>query len=234
MEVIFELLTRLGGKFSTELGIAVAASPEERQKWFLAAILFGAPISGLLASRTYRVLADQGVTSPDAILARGWDGLVVLLDQGGYTRYDFKTATKLLDAMSALKEHYQGDLEVLAATARDSEDLEQRLRSLASGIGSTTVNIFLRELREIWSQAQPPLSNLARLAAAHLGLIPDDLSSEQAWNALSIHWQAQPAAGFEITDLEAALVRLGRDFCRRPGKSCPLKSWCKRPGSPPK
>lgn len=31
-----------------------------------------------------------------------------------------------------------------------------------------------------------------------------------------------------ITDLEAALVRLGRDFCRKPGKPCPLKSWCKR------
>jgi len=228
MEVIAELLTRLGGKFSTELGIKVAEGPEERQKWFLAAILFGAPISGSLASRTYRVMADQGVTCPDAVLARGWEGLVVLLDQGGYTRYDFKTATKLLTVMTALKENYQGDLDLLAATARDPVDLEQRLRALASGIGPTTINIFLRELRNIWPQAQPPLSPLARLGADHLGLIPGDLSSAEAWKILWAHWQAQPAAGFEVTDLEAALVRLGRDFCRKPRKPCPLKSWCKR------
>jgi endonuclease III len=234
MEVISELLSRLGGKFSTELGLKVAEGPEERQKWFLAALLFGAPISGFLASRTYRVLADQGVTSPDTVLARGWDGLVVLLDEGGYARYDFKTATKLLTAMTSLKENYQGDLERLAATARDYADLEQRLRDLASGIGPTTVNIFLRELRDIWPKAQPPLSSLARLAAAHLGLIPGNLSPEKAWKALAAHWQAQPAAGFEITDLEAALVRLGRDFCRKPAKPCPMKSWCKRPLSSPK
>lgn len=231
MEVISELLNRLGGKFSTELGIKVAEGPEERQKWFLAAILYGAPISGFLASRTYRVMADQGVTSPDAVLARGWDGLVVLLDEGGYTRYDFKTATKLLTVMTALKELYQGDLELLATKAQDHVDLERRLGALASGIGPTTINIFLRELRDIWPQAQPPLSPLARLAAEHLGLIPGDLSSEEAWKLLSTHWQTQPEAGFEVTDLEAALVRLGRDFCRKPAKPCPLKSWCKRPNS---
>jgi hypothetical protein len=106
MKVIAELLIRLGGKFSAELDITVAAGPEERQKWFLAAILLGAPISGLLASRTYQVLAVQGVTSPEAVLSRGWDGLVVLLDEEGYTRYDFKTATKLLAAMTTLKEKY--------------------------------------------------------------------------------------------------------------------------------
>lgn len=234
MEVISELLTRVGGRFSTELAIKVAESPAERQKWFLAAILFGAPISGELASRTYRVLAEQGVITPEAVLARGWDGLVVLLDEGGYTRYDFKTATKLLTAMTALKQHYQGDLEILAAAARDPKDLEQRLLDLASGIGPTTVNIFLRELRGIWPKAQPPLSALARLSADHLGLIPRELSADMAWKALVTHWKAQPAAGFEIADLEAALVRLGRDFCRKPAKPCPLKSRCKRSLPSPK
>ena len=234
MEVISELLTRLGGKFSTELGLTVAANPEERQKWFLAAILLGAPISGLLASRTYRLMADQEVTTPDAVLSRGWDGLVVLLDKGGYTRYDFKTATKLLAAMTTLKEKYQGDLERLAAVARDPVDLERRLQDLASGIGPTTVNIFLRELRGIWPQAQPFLSPLARLAAAHLGLIPNDLPATMAWKTLVAHWETQPLPGFEVSDLEAALVRLGRDFCRKPAKPCPFKPWCKRESFSPK
>lgn len=234
MEVISELLTRLGGKFSTEIGIAVAKGPEERQKWFLAAILFGAPISGLLASRAYRVMADHGITSPEAILSQGWEGLVVLLDEGGYTRYDFKTATKLLMVMTTLKEKYQGDLEVLATAARDPLDLEQRLKDLSPGIGPTTVNIFLRELRGIWPNAHPPLISLAQLAAEHLGLIPHGLSSKMAWKALGAHWEVQPVTGFEVTDLEAALVRLGRDFCRKPRKPCPLKPWCKHLTSSPK
>lgn len=234
MEVMADLLARLEGKFSTELDINVAQGPEERQKWFLAALLFGAPISGKLAARAYRIMATHGVVSPDAVLARGWDCLVVLLDEGGYTRYDFKTATKLLAAMTTLKERYHGDLERLATAARDSADLERRLLDLASGIGPATVNIFLRELRGIWPKAQPPLSPLAQLAGEHLGLLPPGHPSQMAWEALATHWAAQPVAGFQITDLEAALVRLGRDFCRKPTKPCPLGRWCGRRHAPKK
>lgn len=228
-DLMAALLARMGGKFSTELGIDLAKGPAERQKWFLAAVLFGAPISGTQAVRTYRVFAAQGVVSPEAILARGWDGLVALLDEGGYTRYDFKTATKLLRLMEALKERYKGDLEHLAALAEDPADLERRLMDLAPGIGPTTVNIFLRELRGLWPKARPPLSSLAQLAAEHLGLIPAGLAPEAAWEALERKWATKPVPGFEITDLEAALVRLGRDFCRKPAKACPLKPWCPRP-----
>ena len=39
----------------------------------------------------------RGVLSPSKILETGWDGLVEILDEGGYTRYDFKTATKILE-----------------------------------------------------------------------------------------------------------------------------------------
>jgi endonuclease III len=216
------------------LGIDLAAGPEERQKWFLAAILYGAPISGKQAARTYRVFAAHGVVSPDAIQARGWDGLVVLLDEGGYTRYDFKTATKLLRVMEALNEHYQGDLERLAAAAQNPADLERRLQDLAPGIGPGTVNIFLRELRGLWPQARPPLGNLAQLAGEHLGLFPAGLSPEAARKALAARWAAEPVAGFEITDLEAALVRLGRDFCRKPAKPCPMGPWCPRHSGPAK
>jgi len=234
MAVMAELLTRLGGKFSTELGLDLAAGLVERQKWFLAAVLFGAPISGKQAACTYKVFAAQGVVSPDAVLARGWDGLVLLLDAGGYTRYDFKTATKLLRVMTALKEHYEGDLERLAAAAGDPADLERRLQDLAPGIGPATVNIFLRELRGLWPQAQPPIGPLAQLAGEHLGLLHPGLSPEAAWEAVAAHWAAQPVAGFEVTDLEAALVRLGRDFCRKPAKLCPMGSWCPRHSDPAK
>lgn len=229
MNVMQELLARLAGRFSVELGIDVARGPGERLKWFLAAILFGARISGSLAARTYRVFADHGAVTPQAILAQSWDGLVTLLDAGGYVRYDFKTATKLLTIMEALERDYGGDLERLAAAASAPRDLERRLLALGKGLGPATVNIFLRELRGVWPQAEPPLSPLAQLAAEHLRLLPPGLDGAAALAQLSHAWQESPVPGAVFADLEAALVRLGRDYCRkaRP-RPCPLGDFCGR------
>jgi len=230
MQVLAELLARMPGRFSTELGIDVAAGPQERQKWFLAAVLFGARISSALAARTYRVFAEAGVLTPQAILATGWDGLVDLLDAGGYARYDFKTATKLLTLMESLTRDYEGDLDRLAAAATDPRDLERRLMALGKGVGPATVNIFLRELRDLWPHARPPLSPLAHLAGEHLRLLPPGLDPEAALTALRERWQAAPVPGYVFADLEAALVRLGRDYCRKPRlrRPCPMAAVCGR------
>jgi hypothetical protein len=216
MPIFAELLARLGGRFAAALGIDLQAGPGERQKWFLAAILYGARISGELAARTYRVFAARGVQGPEAVLAQSWDGLVALLDEGGYARYDYKTATKLLQVMASLKEGYQGDLERLHQAAADYEDLEARFRALAPGLGPVTANIFLRELRGIWAKATPPLSPLAQQAAEDLRLLPPGLSGREALNALMGRWRAQPVADYDFADLEAALVRRGLELRRRP------------------
>jgi endonuclease III len=229
MELISRILALLPGRFATELGIDVKAGPGERQKWFLAAILYGARISGKLAARTYQVFAGRGIFTPEAIVEQGWDNLVVLLDAGGYARYDFKTATKLLKVMASLKELYQGSLERLQEAAADAPDLEQRLQALAPGIGPGTANIFLRELRGVWPKAQPALSPLAQLAGEHLQLLPPGLSPAEALAALEAHWRRQSAPPHDFADLEAALVRLGRDHCRKPpGRPCPLGAYCGR------
>jgi endonuclease III len=226
-EILTQLLHRLGGKFSSALGLDVTLGPHERQKWFLAALLYGARISGNMAVRTFHVFMERDVWSPQHILTQGWDNLVALLDAGGYARYDFKTATKLLKVMETLMTEYAGDLELLAKTASDYEDLESRLRSLAPGVGPTTVNIFLRELRGIWALATPPLSSLAQLAAEHLQLLERGLSPQAALAKLTVAWEAHPVPGFDLADLEAALVRLGRDHCRKAAShTCPLKHWC--------
>ncbi len=229
MEIISRVLARLPGRFASELGIDVKAGPEERQKWFLAAILYGARISGKLAARAYQVFAARGIFTPEAILEQGWDNLVALLDAGGYARYDFKTATKLLKIMGSLQEQYRESLERLHAVAADCPDLEQRLQALAPGIGPATANIFLRELRGVWAKANPHLSPLAQLAGEHLGLLPPGLSPGEALTALEAEWRKQPAAPYDFADLEAALVRLGRDHCRKPqAPSCPMAAYCGR------
>jgi endonuclease III len=209
MQAIADLLARFPGRFATELGIDLSTGAGARQQWFLAAILYGGRISGQLAVRTYRVFAARGIVTPEAILAQGWEHLVVLLDEGGYARYDFKTADKLLRVMGVLKEEYQGSVERLHDLSESYPDLERRLLALSPGIGPTTVNIFLRELRGIWDKATPPLSALARRAAEHCGLIPSGLKPEAALSALTAAWKAKPVAGYDQADLEAALVRLG-------------------------
>ncbi len=63
-----------------------------------------------------------------------------VLDSGGYTRYDFSTATNLLEAAKTLKEKY-GDLEKLHSEANSPEDL-QRASARIQSVGPVCVNIF--------------------------------------------------------------------------------------------
>ncbi|KAK2777831.1 hypothetical protein FQN53_002055 [Emmonsiellopsis sp. PD_33] len=74
-------------------------------KWLLAALLVSKPIQQSVAVNTYHTLVDtHHIASPDAILDAGWDRLVQILDEGHYTRFDFSTATKLLDVARGVKE----------------------------------------------------------------------------------------------------------------------------------
>src|SRR5258708_13436013 len=69
---------------------------------------------------------NNGLTSPDAIMQAGWDKLVEVLDRGHYVRYDFSTATKLLDVSKTLKEKY-GTLTDLLKQSHSIDELSSRL-----------------------------------------------------------------------------------------------------------
>jgi len=206
-----ELVRSRGGRYATALEIdLVGADSGERFKWFLAAILYGTRISEQLATRTWHEFAARGLLTPQRILDVGWEGLVSVLDAGGYVRYDFKTATKLLAVCNALLHDYGGSLDNLHAAAAGARDLEARLKALGKGIGDTTVAIFLRELRDIWSKAAPSPAPLALNAAQALGyLAPPTNAAGRALLQLRQVWTktGQPADGF--ADFESALVREG-------------------------
>ena len=207
-------------RFSQELGINLQKK-EEIFKWFLASILFGARISETIVLNTYKEFEKEKVLTPERILKTGWDGLVKILDDGGYVRYDFKTATKLLEIMKALKGRYQGDLNRLHLKAKDARDLEGRIKELGKGIGEVTTNIFLRELRDIWEKADPLPGKLVIQAAKNLGLTKEDSSS-----AILRDLKRMAPKG-KFISLEAALVRLGKDFCRKKKcPFCPVKDYC--------
>lgn len=204
------LIRSHGGRYAAALGIDLARDGGERFKWLLAAILYGTRISESLATRTWREFAARGVLTPQQMLDTGWDGLVAILDAGGYTRYDFKTATKLLAVCAALLRDYGGDLDALHAAASDARDLEARLKALGKGIGDITVAIFLRELRGIWNKAAPPLSPRALAAAQALGFLRHGRHADgQALARLQHAWSNDGQTAKSFADFEAALVREG-------------------------
>ena len=210
------LVKQYPGRFSAELGIDLSLGiSHEIFKWFLASVLFGARISETIVKKTFQQFVSRNIVTPRAVLDTGWDGLVEILDQGGYVRYDFKTATKLLDMCKNLTDTYQADLANLHSAAKDPNDLEQRLKSLAKGIGDVTVSIFLREMRGVWKKADPLPSDLVVMAAQHRGIVSKAVKDRR--KILDLLREAWKNAGMKqkyFPDFEAALVRAGIEFRR--------------------
>jgi endonuclease III len=82
-------------------------------------------------------------------------------------------------------------------------------------------------MRGIWEQADPFASELVVTAATHLGILPSGKDKRKLLMSLKKNWTDE---GMEIKDFpefEAALVRLGKDYCRKAlcGK-CPMKCEC--------
>jgi len=227
------LLEKFGKRYSKVLGINLdSGKDEEIFKWFLASILFGAPITETSVTKTYKCFQKYEVLTPERILETGWDGLVRILDEGSYTRYDFKTADKLLEVMQNLTEKYNGSLNLLHNKASNARDLENGLKDLGKGIGDVTISIFLRELRKVWGKANSNPTSLVVSAAKNLGIVKNE-TVENALKQLEDFWAKSKVADESFINFETALLRLGKNFCRK-GKcaSCPVERDCLNPKVP--
>ena len=190
--------------YSDELNLNLAKA-EDRFKWLLASILFAKRISSEIAKKTFQKFIENGLTSPDSLLKAGWDKIVEVLDAGGYVRYDFSTATNILETVKLLKKQYRGSLENLYENASNSKDLERRLREF-KGVGPVAVNIFLRELRKVWDKAKPEISSIALNMAKQLKLDKQDAEL-----------------------YESKLIRIFLQYCKkRRCKECPVKEYCEK------
>jgi len=200
------LLAEEGRLFSEELGIDVAREPF---KWFLASMLFGARISVDVARRTYRAYEEEGLTYPDRIVAASRFKLISLHGRGGYARYDNITADYVKEAAERLVREYEGDIRRLNEESGSPRDLEERLLRFR-GVGPVTVKIFLRELRGVWRNADPDLTEVE--AAHSLGILRGE---GRPIDELKRFWKERRVAGYDLRHLEAALVRLGLRLRRR-------------------
>lgn len=221
------LVKNFGKRYSELLGIDLKSKGEpEIFKWFLASLLFGAPITEASVVKTYRCFEARGAITPEKIISLGWHGLVSTLDEGSYTRYDFKTADKLLEVMSNLIKSYGGSLSNLHERALDREDLEVRIKALGKGVGNVTTSIFLRELRGIWEKADPKPTEPEILAAKHLG-ITRSTDPTEVLEDFKKFWVKNLVKSIDFISFETALLRLGKDFCRK-GRcvKCHVRDCC--------
>jgi len=214
------VVAALGGRYSSLLGIDVDGGDAEIERWFLAATLFGTRISASVAERTFSVLDGAGLHRVAEARHISWENLVALLDQGGYVRYDFRTATRLQELAEVIWERYGGEVCVIGRTFPRYPQLRQALDALP-GWGPVTIQLFLRELRGVWPGAQPPLDQRAGPAARHLGLVSPSTGQ------LDLAELARLASegGLDPRDLEGGLVRLALTHLRRKD-SCPGGPSC--------
>ena len=178
--------------------------------WFLLSVLFGARIPESIAVRTFFLFKTDKLLSPESIIKRGWEGLVTILDSGGYTRYDFKTATKLLEMSNNIIA--QGSLKAIHERSAP-EELPENLKALAKGIGDVTVGIFIREMVGIWEKARPFPSILVRASADMLEIEPLSFAKE---------------LGVTYGLMESFLLSVGRKCFRSGCEKCIFPDQCRK------
>jgi len=212
------IVRHFGGRYSSELDIDVDAGDDEVERWFLAATLFGTRIAARTAERTFDQFSRAGIRRIADARAREWADLVRLLDAGGYTRYDFQTATRLQTLAGVIDNRYAGDVAAIGRSTTEPSELTALLDALP-GWGPVTVGLFLRELRGVWPGARIPLDPKASSMASHLGWLtgqhPDDLPVIRG---------IATEAELDERDLESGLVRLA--LAHRRTTNCPGGARC--------
>lgn len=169
--VVKALLDRHGVTFAREAGINLGKeSPAALFQWLCAAILFSARISGDIAVEAARALRKAGWTTPKKMAASRWEDRAATLNRAGYARYDERTATMLGDTAQALLDNYRGNVrEVRNAAGRDPAQ-ERKLLKQFKGLGDTGVDIFFREIQNLWTEIAPFADRKALQAARKLRL----------------------------------------------------------------
>lgn len=173
---------------------------------FLLSVLLGARISENIAIKTFNIFINKKILTPEKIIETGWDNLVKILDYGGYTRYDFKTASKLIEMSENIIK--MGGLKSIHNNSKDFDDLIKNLKSLASGIGDITIGIFLREMVGIWEKARPYPSEYVKIAI----------------NNLNVNFSEYKEISY--AKIEYFLMKVGKNCIKNACENCVVKNYC--------
>lgn len=120
-------------------------------RWFLLCYLFGKPIQSDVAVSTWRLLIEEKLDTPWAIVEAPDYGLVRVLHRGGYTRYQHVTAHGLKVCMEQLIKNYEGSLYLMLENSLDEDEFAKRIQELY-GVGPKIAEIFMREVEEFFAR----------------------------------------------------------------------------------
>ncbi|MFJ8979374.1 endonuclease [Streptomyces sp. NPDC102282] len=190
-----DLLERHGTTYADEAGIRLRDTPQPLYQLLVLSHLLSARIRAEIAVASARALFSHRLRTPRRMADAPWQERVDALGEGGYRRYDERTATQLGDGALLLLDTYGGDLRRLRREADgDTNTLRAGLRRFP-GIGPAGADIFLREVQTVWPETAPHLDAKALQGAERLGLPtePDEL--------------VRLAGGEDPAVLAAALVR---------------------------
>ncbi|MFE4215921.1 endonuclease [Streptomyces sp. NPDC056844] len=171
------LLERHGTTYAAEAGIRLRDTPQPLYQLLVLSLLLSARIRADIAVASARALFSHRLRTPRRMADATWQERVDALGEGGYRRYDERTATQLGDGALLLLDTYGGDLRRLRREADGNMDtLRAGLRRFP-GIGPAGADIFLREVQTVWPEASPYLDAKALQGAERLGLpaTPDKL-----------------------------------------------------------
>ncbi|MFI1291979.1 endonuclease [Streptomyces sp. NPDC020792] len=163
--VVRALLDRQGSTYLAQAGVGLRNTPGPLYQALVLAILLSARIRADIAVAAARALFEAGLRNARSMAKASWQQRVDALGEGGYRRYDERTATMLGEGAELLLERYGGDLRKL----REQGDPEKALRDIP-GLGPTGVDIFLRAVQTVWPEFAPYVDRKARDGAKRLGL----------------------------------------------------------------
>ncbi len=117
------LLSRYGTTYATEAGIQLRNTPQPLYQLLVLSDLLSARIRASVAVAAARALFAHGMRSPERMIGATWQQRVDALGEGGYQRYDERTATQLGDGAQLLLVEYGGDLRRLRKEADGDLDI---------------------------------------------------------------------------------------------------------------
>ncbi|WP_406530380.1 endonuclease [Streptomyces sp. I8-5] len=208
-DTVDALLDRCGTTYAAEAGIRLRNTPQPLYQLLVLSDLLSARIRASVAVAAARALFAHGMRSPRRMAGATWQQRVDALGEGGYRRYDERTATQLGEGARLLLDDCGGDLRRLREAADgDLDALRAGLRR-TPGIGPAGADIFVREVQAVWPETAPFVDGKALQGAERLGLPASP--AKLAKLAEPAGRTDGPADGRRIAVLAAALVRAALD-----------------------
>ncbi|MFD4229653.1 endonuclease [Streptomyces sp. NPDC058545] len=164
------LLSRYGTTYATEAGIQLRNTSQPLYQLLVLSDLLSARIRASVAVAAARALFAHGMRSPERMIGATWQQRVDALGEGGYQRYDERTATQLGDGAQLLLVEYGGDLRRLRKEADGDLDILRAGLRRTPGMGPAGADIFVREVQAVWPETAPFLDAKALQGAEKLGL----------------------------------------------------------------